>query len=246
MQIQNDVNSYQGTEYHSSHQHHITKCLYDEEPSKQTGAAAALRNNAAASGTAAEEASGDTFYGHESGVSRQAGSGKGRPGFIREFWDSLGEEEKGTGSIFSARDGEGKNSETHTGKISAVSAAIRQIVPSFVIAKVGNAREKIKAGIGTALKRFGKREDTFGALSNPGSFFEGKRRGKEGLSEKTERGTRRANQEIISAAFSDSHLMDSYSKTGQYCRLNENLIYQKNKEDKKEEFADTAQKRGKE
>ncbi|MDE7286107.1 MAG: hypothetical protein K2N55_04590, partial [Lachnospiraceae bacterium] len=47
--------------------------------------------------------------------------------------------------------------------------------------------------------------------------------------QKPENGTRRKVQDLRTAAMADTHLMDSYSKTGEYCRLNENLTYQKNK-----------------
>lgn len=52
---------------------------------------------------------------------------------------------------------------------------------------------------------------------------------------KQERGTRQADREIITATVSDSYLMDSYSKSGRYCRLNENMIYQKNQDGREEE-----------
>lgn len=237
MQIQNDYNPHSGLNYEPAHTHHITKCLHEEEHIKQQTGAAGIKNKALSFDAAQEQKGLDGFYEYGSGIHREIGGGRGKPGVIREFWDSLGEEkEKGAENILAAWEKEKESSQMHTAGISAVSSAIRQIVPNFVITKVGNVREKIKAGIGAALKRFGKREDAFGALSNPGSYFGGKRKGKEEISEKTGKGTRRANQEIITATISDSHLMDSYSKTGRYCRLNENLIYQKNREDKEEKI----------
>ncbi len=234
MQIQGDYHPHSGSGYEPAHTHHFTKCLREEEHAKQQAGAAGIKNKALSPG-ASEDKTNRESIGAGDGI-RKRGDGKaGRPGLLKGFWDSLGEEKesgKNRESIYPARDGAGSDFGAHTAGISAASAVIRQLVPAALIARLGNVREKIKAEIGTALKRFGKRDDAFGALSNPGSYFEGKQKGKEKFSEKHGKGTRRADQEILTATFSDSHLMDSYSKTGRYCRLNENMTYQKNRGDK--------------
>lgn len=237
MQIQGDYHPHSGRGYEPPHTHYITKCLHEEEHAKNQTGAAGIKNRAISSPASEESADGESFTGYGS-VSRRSGAKGGRPGLIRSFWESLGEEKedgKNKESIYAARDGGRKDSETSIAGISAVSAAFRQLIPAAVIARIGNVRERLKAGIGTVLKGFGKREDALGTLSNPGSYFEGKRRGKDALPGKQERGTRQADREIITATVSDSYLMDSYSKSGRYCRLNENMIYQKNQDGREEE-----------
>lgn len=233
MQIKNDLHSYTGADYTKSHTHHITKCLHEEEEKKQTAGAAGIRNKALEAGAAEEKKSTDIFYERGNRVYREKENSGKRPGFVRAFWESLGEEKGRDGAEEPADKGKGRQ-ETGLAGISAVSAAIRRIIPSSVIARIETAGEKIKVGIGTALKRFGKRQDAFGALSDPGNHFTGKGKGKEGGSERAGRGSVRTSRpEILTATMSDTYLMDSYSKTGEYCRLNENLLYRKNTEDKK-------------
>ncbi|MCI9327069.1 MAG: hypothetical protein HFJ00_12690 [Lachnospiraceae bacterium] len=237
MQIQGDYHPHSGHGYEPPHTHYITKCLHEEEHTKNQTGAAGIKSRAISSPASEESAGGESFTGYGS-VRRRSGAKGGRPGLIRGFWESLGEEKedgKSKESIYAARDGGKKDSETSIAGISAVSAALGQLIPAAAITRIGNVRERLKAGIGTALKGFGKREDDLGTLSNPGSYFEGKRRGKDALPGKQERGTRQADREIITATVSDSYLMDSYSKSGRYCRLNENMIYQKNQDGREEE-----------
>ncbi|MDE7008885.1 MAG: hypothetical protein K2P07_12145, partial [Lachnospiraceae bacterium] len=47
------------------------------------------------------------------------------------------------------------------------------------------------------------------------------------IKKEDKKGTRGRKEEIITAQPADNHLMDSYSKTGNYCKLNENLTYQR-------------------
>lgn len=237
MQIQGDYHSHSNPGYEPAHTHHITKCLHEEEHTKQQAAAAGIKSKAPSAGSPKESADINGLDGLAGSIRGKNGTGSGKPGFIREFWNQLGEEKedgKKKERILPEREEARRESGVTAAGISAVSAAIRQLVPTAVITRLGNVREKIKAGIGTALRRFGKREDDFGTLSNPGSYFGGKRKEKEGFSEKTEKGVRQADQEIITATFSDSYLMDSYSKTGRYCRLNENMTYQKSREEKED------------
>ncbi len=109
----------------------------------------------------------------------------------------------------------------------AVSAAVSLVIPSGMINSLENVKEKIKTGTRRILKRLGRKEEAFTALTDTKENFTGRREDGRKSGGHKEKGTRMKPESISTAGMQDSHLMDSYSKTGAYCRLNENLTYQK-------------------
>lgn len=228
MQIRNDFNSYQGTEYRQSHTHHITKCLHEEEHKKPGagGQEPGVKGDAFSQNNA-EDKSRQIFqrsYGEEA-PKRDTGVKRGFQ-FVKDMWDAMGDEKEADGeAALTLNDGE-------TDGADAASSAVRQGFPHYIVNKWEQVREKVKTALSSALKRFGKGSGAFGALTDPGNGKEGNR---DPLPEKDKKGTRRTSQVTITAAYEDSHLMDSYTKNGKYCRLGENLGYQKNTSQKKTE-----------
>lgn len=223
MQIQNDYNSYSNTGYEHRHKHHITKCLHEERQEQNKAAAAGIKKDAFTAETKKEDSQTEIVYTYKEEKKAASGMKKGI-GFIRGIWDSMGEE--GTGenrSVLSPFD-------SHDGikGIEAVTSAVRQALSHRIVNRWESVREKIRTGISSTLKRFGRGGEAFGALTDPRGHFAGKREADKQTKESKERGTRQKEVSVSAAYMSDSHLMDSYSKTGAYCRINENLTYQKN------------------
>lgn len=142
---------------------------------------------------------------------------------LKNFWDSMGDEGEEN------RQGARSSGSGHMGVkgIEALTSAIKQMFPYRIINKWKSIREKIKVGVNTALKRFGKGSTAFGALTDLGGHFTGKKETDKQLEESKGKGTWQKADSVPTMPLADSHLMDSYSKTGAYCRLNENLTYQK-------------------
>lgn len=224
MQIRNDYHSFSGRQYQDSHTHHITKCLHEEKHRQHEAAAAGIKQRAEDAGKG-QKTEQDVVFQH--GISTEKKDRESRKGFgtIRALWDSMGNEKKE------------ETAQTHLADrrvffnhgIDAASSAIRQRLPHWMINKWESVREKVRVGVKSALKRFGKDKDAFSALSDPKGQFAGRKESGEEYHEKAGVGTRRKKPDIMTAALADTHLMDSYSKTGEYCRLNENLTYQKNR-----------------
>ncbi len=227
MQIRNDFNSYSGTEYRQSHPHHMTKCLHEEgtkKPEAQSQGAGGKPdtfnpNNREEKG---RQISPDPY--REEAAVRKTGMKKGLK-FVKDMWDAMGDD-KGADGNETVVSEEGEPSDG----VAAASSAVKQGFPHYIVNKWEQVREKVKTALSSALKRFGKGSGAFGALADPGNGKEGSR---EALTEKEKKGTRRSSRVTVTAAYEDSHLMDSYSKNGKYCRLGENLTYQKNTPEKK-------------
>lgn len=228
MQIRNDYNSFSGTGYQHSHSHHITKCLHEEEHHQKQGAAAGMKQDVLSQGAEpkAEEKEEQSvvFTGGSSTEKRTGGIKKGL-GIMKEVWDSMGDE---TGRETVKTLAMEKERPSNEGR-NAVLSAIRYGISYRIINKWENIKGKIKVGIKSALKRFGRDSDTFGTLSDPKGRFTGKKDDGERYAQKAGKGTRKSRPDILTATMADTHLMDSYSKTGEYCRLNENLTYHQNK-----------------
>ncbi len=208
MQIQNHFTSYSGGKYAYSHSGHIPRSRMEEEQKKQEKS----------SGVSIKEETGKA----EPGVSREYGTDIGKKrGFFREFWDSMGDSPE-SGKTEKIPGKEAADSITPNG-ISAAATALKQRISHYILNKWEAVREKIQVNVSASLKRFGKRKDTFTALSDPGRRFSG-RRGEQRSSEKAVKGAGRApGPEIRGAVMEDNHLLDSYSKKGEYCRLKDHL-----------------------
>lgn len=222
MQIQSNYNSYSNTGYEQTHTHHITNCLHEEKTK---------RNNEGATGIKSDALKGDSY---QSGLkpetvslSQESNSSavesKKGIGFLKAFWNSLGDEEKEENqeSLISSIRHSGLNG------IAVVVSAIRQVISDRIISKWENVREKFKVSVKAAVKRFGEGSAAFGALTDPRGQSAGKNEADAQEQEERKKGAGSKEEPIDTAVLSDSHLMDSYSKTGAYCRLNENLTYQK-------------------
>lgn len=228
MQIRNDFNNFSGREYHDSHTHHITKCLHEEAHKKHEAAAFGMRKDfAGGDADAGEKAQQDVVLTHGIGTARQNHSSKKALGVLKGIWDSMGEEEL-QGQREKQTPSSGQKSFFHN-PIAAAVSAFGSVVSDRIADKWAGVGEKIKVNIKSALKRFGRNRDTFTALSDPKGHSTENRDAQEQYDSKPGNGTRRKTPDLRTAVMADTHLMDSYSKTGEYCRLNENLTYQKNK-----------------
>ncbi len=222
MQIQSDYNSFSSTGYNQKHNHHITKCLHEEQSEQNKFGASGRKKDMVSADKSQEGFKQEIVYTHEE-VQKSSGGVKKGMGFIKGIWDSMGDEKTEEHKKISLSDSR------YVGirGIDAVSSAIKQIFPNRIVNKWESIREKIKVSISNTLKRFGKENEAFNALTDPKGRFTGKRETDRHLKESKEKSGREKEGEIPAALLSDSHLMDSYSKTGAYCRLNENLTYQK-------------------
>ena len=221
MQIQGDYNSYSSSGYGHKHTHHITKCLHEEKKEQQNGGEAGIKADSFAADSSGKAVKQEMVYALGEEQKRTTLKKRGM-GFVKNLWDAMGDE----GTDEQQRE---FLSNGHAGMkgIDAVTSAIRQIFTYRIINKWEGVREKFKVSLSTALKHFGKGGTAFSALTDPKGHFTGKRETGRGLEENKEKGTRRNEDPVAAVPLSDSHLMDSYSKTGAYCRLNENLTYQK-------------------
>lgn len=225
MQIQNDYRSFQNRNYQQGHQHHITECLHEEKEIKKEGGLSGVLSGAKSQTsnqniqTAPRE---ENFV--ASGISRETASQKGnkKTGLVKGLWDALGEEENMLSGVYAA------------------AASFKTAFAHRIVNKWEYVRERIKTGAFSMLKRFGRGRDAFTALSEEGTPSEEKKAKSKAEKQKGQVSTKRREEEIPMKNLSHSHLMDSYSKTGEYCQINENLTYQKPKafqeeKEKKEE-----------
>lgn len=224
MQIQNNYNSYSGTEYHKSHTHHITECLNDheEKPQKEGGAAAGKSSAAAQEAYGKGEAEQMAFYDYNATVRKQAPEPKRGVSLLRQFWDSMGEEGKEAQGVAGTVRENQSGEDMSRGGIFGASSAIRHLFAAYITEKWEAVRDRVRAKAGAAFQNFDKKKDAFLALSDFGGRFRGKKEERK----KSGKGTRRTKPEILSAGL-DTHLMDSYSKNGEYCKLNDNLSYRR-------------------
>lgn len=223
MRIESDTTSYSGNQLTHSHTHHITKCLHDEDVNKNKGAAAGIRKDAyqVSEKAVSEEEPALTGPGGDTLKSRKKpGTGAG---LFQEIWNAMGEEgEDEKGNILSVfdRNGSGRG-------IREMLLTVRQGISDYIVNKWETVREKIKIGTRSALKRFGKNQDGFTMSSDIGRQAAGNNNRRFWEKEKDKKGTRQNQEEIPTAYQADNHLMDSYSKTGEYCKINEHLTFQK-------------------
>ncbi len=223
MRIESDTTPYTGDRLGHSHHHHITKCMHEEKDKKPAGGTMGIDKDAYQSSSAVPEKSDMSL----NGFSMPAAKGKSSRGLavIKGFWDSLGEEGEASAAkgILPMTD---RTLSLHG--VKAAVSAVKQNISYYIVNKWEAVREKIKVGAGSLLKRFGKKQDQFSMLSDAGHYARGQRK-EESWSREEKKGTRSGEEKIPSFYQADSHLMDSYSKTGEYCRLNENLTYNKNR-----------------
>lgn len=226
MQIRNDVHSFSNTGYQNAHTHHITKCLHEQEHQREKSAAMGMKQEEKSVDSRQKTQQDALFeYADHAGTERKNRGVKRGLGLIKGMWDAMGDEKDGETSQNAALV---KENLSHI-NMDVISSMIKQRFPHRIVNKWENIREKITVSIKSALKRFNRNQDAFSALSDPKGRFAGKRGTGNTSPEKVKDGLRAKKPEISTAAMQDTHLMDSYSKSGEYCRLNENLTYQKNR-----------------
>lgn len=141
---------------------------------------------------------------------------------LRGIWDAMGDDDSSLKeNILSVYDRDRENR-----GVRAMLSAFRQNISSYIINKWETVREKIKVGTDTARMHFGRNRNGFAMSSDLGQQTAGNKR-KSWEKDDKNKGTRQEQEEIPSAYQADNHLMDSYSKNGEYCKINENLTYQK-------------------
>lgn len=212
MQIRNDYHSQQGQSYTQSHTHHITECFHQETEKKKQGGVAG-KTSTYQKGDAAKAAV--EYVASFSVEEMSANKSKKKPGMIKGFWDSLGEEEGGKGT-FDLR-------QAALNGVHGAAAAMQTFLDKTIIRRVATMKEKVKTMPSQAARQFGKGKEAFGALLSGGMTFGGGRSKGKHQKEK---------EEIQMKQPENHHLMDSYNKSGNYCQLHENLTYQKPKGEK--------------
>lgn len=223
MRIDGDTTSYSGNQLTHSHTHHITKCLHEEETARNTGAAAGIRRDTYQAGEKAASEEEMLVTGLETGTKRSGKKTGTGISFIRGMWEALGDEgegEKGNVLLVFSRDRIGQG-------VREMLLHVRQNLSDYIVNKWEAVKGRIRIGTRSALKRFGKDTDGFTMSSDIGQQTAGNNRRNAWEREEDKRGTRQDKEEIPTAYPADNHLMDSYTKTGEYCKINEHLTYQK-------------------
>jgi len=210
MQIRNDYHPQQGQTYSQSHTHYMTECLHEEKEKRKTEAPAKSVSSYQ-KGDAAKAAVEYVASFSVEGMSVNAG--KKKPGMIRRFWDSLGDSGESVKGI--------DLRQTALNGVHAATVAIQGFWERRIVKPVTGAKDKAKTIPSQAMRQFGKGKEAFGALLNGGMKFSG------GNSKEKEQ---KKDVQIKAGQPENHHLMDSYNKSGDYCRLHENLTYQKPKE----------------
>lgn len=223
MRIDSDATSHLGSQLTNSHTHHITKCLHEEETNKKNAGAAGIRMDTY---QAAEKTmSGEEPMIAELGTDTRRAGRKTRTGagLFREMWEAMGEEgsnkKENVLAVFD-RDRSGRG-------VREMLLTVRQNISDYIVNKWETVRDKIKIGTQSALRRFGKNQDGFAMSSDIGQQAPGNNGRRAWEKENDQKGTRQNQEDIPTAYQADNHLMDSYSKTGEYCKINENLTFQK-------------------
>ncbi len=227
MQVRNDY-TYQNQNYEHAHSHNITDCLHEETKKKQGQVAGGSKAESSIGThrqqrTDSMELSYMIQHGREVQKEKNIGFSK-----LKGFWESLGEEsgEKAQKVPLSIKERVFSHVQ---GIVHSAQTAVHSLFQKKLLHSVTVISKKIKMEISTALRRFKRGKDNFTALTEEGMTSGqnayGRRNGQKG-----QVATNKKEEEVPLAKLSNSHLMDSYSKTGAYCQLNENLTYQKPKE----------------
>ncbi len=212
MQIQNHYNSYQNDFGQKSHTHHITECIHDEDKVKKkesgithNNASKGYQKNDAAKATMEYVAS---FSMEELSVNRK----KNGAGFWKGYWNSLGEDKNGNGD-FDIR-------KSLTKGIVGISLVMQGFFSDKVAKPLVSVKNRMKTIPTAFIRKFDKGKETFTAFADESHRFGQNAKGEKGKSKKEEMETMPSVSE---------HLTDSYNKSGRYCRIQENLTYQKPK-----------------
>lgn len=223
MKVGNHYGTFGQNNYEQPHSHHVTDCLHEENGKVPEGS---INQNKA--GNRAEFTNGVIYEktGHTYDYAgKPEAAGKGRKwnlSMVKGFWDTLGEEGTENSRLFSNF----SFKDNILPGIAGAASAFRVRVTGSLVSSFKGMRNRIKTEVSAALKRFGRGQEAFTALSDQKTsshqknLYSGAGNRKEEL--RTEHKEEKEMKPLV-----HSHLMDSYSKTGAYCQLNENLTYQK-------------------
>lgn len=231
MQIRNDY-SYQNQNYEHTHSHNITDCLHDDVKKQQGQIVGNSKLKSSSASYQQQKAATLELSSLIQPESKEAKEKKNGISFVKGFWNSLGEDSGGSAKSIPLMVKENVLSHMQ-GVIHSAQTAVHSLFQKKMLHSVTILPQKIKMEISTALKKFGRGKEAFTALTEEGmpsgqnAYQKGARQNGQMNSGKEE--------EIPMAKLPNSHLMDSYSKTGSYCQLNENLTYQKPKERRERE-----------
>lgn len=228
MEIRNEYTSFNSNKYHD-HTHHITKCLHEESSSQRTQAGGAGLGKGQAQGKTAEfSRDGDVYHMSVPVTVSSSKSGKGK-GVLRGLWDALGEEGE---SKESGRSAMTALKESLLSGIHGAAAALRHSFSRQVIERAKGLRERLRVSAEGGRRFFGRGREAFGTPSDGKASSRKDRQDKESirLRQMQEQISSPEEQEDIPMRILvSSHLMDSYTKSGEYCQLGENLTYRKEK-----------------
>lgn len=220
MQIRNDYTSYQGMDSNRhNHNHHVTDCFYEETARKtQSGAAGEISYSMQPEKNRVENPQNV----HMALFSAAAGESRNtkKTSWARQFWDYLGDdastEGNGTKPSFSIR-------QTVMNGISGAMAAFHEGFPYRIVNKWVEIRKNIGTHVTAVLKKFGKNREAFTALADE-RMPSGKRERQHQKEQRREQITiRRGAVEVSIQPSVHNHLMDSYTRNGEYCQLNDHL-----------------------
>ncbi|MGN0376201.1 MAG: hypothetical protein ACI4ED_01065 [Suilimivivens sp.] len=229
MQIRNDYTSFQNKNYQESHTHHITECLNEDQVKKREGALGAGQSTLDMLNTAAEFSKDGDIYQMSAGRLNPERTGKkSGTNLLKGFWDALGEE--GTES--------NKNvmavwKDNLLSGIHGAATSIREALQYQVVERIQNIPVRVKAVLQSAGTRFGRGKDAFTALTD-GQSPSGEERSGTGKRNREGQVTSTGKEDDIPMrVLKHSHLMDSYSRQGEYCQLNDNLTYRNTRNGRK-------------
>lgn len=227
MQVRNDY-TYQNQNFGHAHSHNITDCLHEEVTKKQEQFAGG-RKPENDIGSYKQQRTDSMELSH---MIQQGNEGlkekKSVLGELKGFWDSLGEEDgKSERKVpLSMKERVLSNMQ---GIVHSAQTAVHSLFQKKLLHSVTVISRKVKMEFSSALKRFKRGRNSFAALTEKEMNF-GRNAYQRGRGQKGQlSGVKK--EETPLAKLSNSHLMDSYSKTGAYCQLNENLTYQKPKKE---------------
>ena len=224
MQIRNDYTSYQGMDSNRhNHNHHVTDCFYEEAARKtESGAGGQVSYSMQPEKKRTEDSQNVhmALYSAAAGKSRDTK----KTSWARQFWDYLGEDAnadgKGMKPSFSIR-------QTVMNGISGAAAAFREGFPHRIVNKWVEIRKNIRTHATAVLKKFGKNREAFTALADE-RMPSGKREKQRHSKQQREQITiRRGAVEVTIQPPVHDHLMDSYSRNGEYCQLNDHLSHRR-------------------
>lgn len=222
MQIRNDYTSFQNRNYQEGHTHHITECLHDDQTKKKEGAAGAGVSTVDMQNKTAEFSKEGVIYqmSTDSAAAKRTEKKSGTS-LLKGFWEALGDE--------GAQDSKNVMSVLKDNLLSGIHGAAASIRNAFqyqVVERLQNIPVRVKEVLKGAKTKFGNGKDTFTALTGgqtpSGRGSADARKKREGQVTSTGK-----DEDVPMKILKHSHLMDSYSRQGEYCQLNDNLTYRK-------------------